>query len=843
VLNTDSWQQVKELLEACLELRPAERGRFLEVNCSDSMVRAEVLSLLEAYSDSESFLDDSNVVMAGAAEIFQGSAAEHHHLGPYRILEELGQGGMGTVYRAVRDDDAFQIEVALKVVRRGMDSDLVLKRFRTERQILASLHHPYIARILDGGTTPSGLPYFVMEYVEGRPINRYCDEERLTITERIALFRKVCEAVSYAHQSLVLHRDLKPGNILVTADGTPKLLDFGIGKILNEAPDDDSTLTAMWLATPAYASPEQISGGLTGVASDVYSLGVLLYELLTGHPPYRLTGEDSKSLAQVIREREPTRASVVAAMRETTGSASRPRLIDPVEIAYARRTYIDALQKRLRGDVDNILAKALRKESQDRYASVEQLSEDLGRHLEGMPVTARKGTCRYRAAKFVRRHRVGFTATAAAVLALFATTTVAVWNAHQLSRRVEEDHKLASHFLVEVHDSIAKLPGSTPARETLLRHALDYMNGLARDAGDDPLGHRALALAYERFAELQSGAVAGGLGQSSAALETYKKAQAIREALVFKHPHNRELQFELANSYLLGGVIIGRRGSSGERIAHDNKAREILERLVAADPASRVYRGTLARAHTGIAYALSYSERWAESREHFRKALDIRSVLVKEFPDDAAARRGLALLQYRIGASYVESGEPDKALSHLRDALALQTAMSTTQPANHQLRLDAASTRHFLGIALGKLNRHGEALEHLNTAIQVRETALRADPLDARARSLLAGNYAEKATVLLNSQQPRLAVAAVARALELQQRVLEIDPKGIPARMATADFYRRAGGIYIASGKNWEGRELYARASELYESLRSAGHITTPRLLRDAEEALRNGAR
>jgi eukaryotic-like serine/threonine-protein kinase len=294
---SSNWATVKGLLEECLERPSAERARYLEHACPDPELRGEIVSLLAAHEDATDFLEKGGPIQGEFLAAFDAGALAGHRIGVYRLVEEVGRGGMGTVYRAVRDDDEFQMVVAIKIVSRGMDTDMVLRRFRTERQILASLDHAHIARILDGGSTSSGLPYFVMEYVDGLPLTEYCDKHRLTVTERLRLFRKVCDAVAYAHRNYVIHRDLKPGNILVTSNGTPKLLDFGIAKIVKGG-DDDPTVTGAAMATPAYASPEQIRGGTIGPASDVYSLGVILYELLTGHRPYRLPMRDSEELAR-----------------------------------------------------------------------------------------------------------------------------------------------------------------------------------------------------------------------------------------------------------------------------------------------------------------------------------------------------------------------------------------------------------------------------------------------------------------------------------------------------------------------------------------------------------------
>ena len=322
-------------------------------------------------------------------------------VGPYQIIAEIGRGGMGTVYRAVRVDGEFEVAVAIKVVRHGMNSGLVLERFRTERQIQARLGHPNITRLLDGGTTDDGLTYFVMEYIQGYPLTKYCDSRQLSITERLRLFRKICDAVSYAHQNLIVHRDLKPDNILVTAEGTPKLLDFGLAKIL-EIPADGSepTMTMVRMGTPAYSSPEQILGEPVGIATDVYSLGVVLYELLTGRRPYRLESLGWEESARVVCERDATRPSSVVSRK--AGNADETE-----QISLARRTTVDGLRKRLAGDLDNIVSVALRKEPARRYRSVDHLNEEIQNHLEGRRVKARGDSIAYKAGKLIGRHKLG----------------------------------------------------------------------------------------------------------------------------------------------------------------------------------------------------------------------------------------------------------------------------------------------------------------------------------------------------------------------------------------------------------------------------------------------------
>ena len=327
----------------------------------------------------------------------------------YQIVEQLGRGGMGEVYRAVRADDQYQKQVAIKLVRAGADSGFVIGRFRNERQILASLDHPHIARLHDGGATEEGVPYFVMELVEGQPIDRYCDSGKLRIPARLKLFLQACSALQYAHQRQIIHRDIKPSNILVTEEGVPKLLDFGIAKVLDttaQVGEVGSTRTMFRAFTPEYASPEQIKGESIGAASDVYSLGVLLYELLTGHRPYRFKTRTPAEIEQAICEAEPLKPStVVTRGEEQTLADGTTSSITPEEISQARDSDPKQMHSRLLGDLDAIVMMALRKEPHRRYASVGDLAADILKHLEGLPITARPSTLAYRGTKYVRRHK------------------------------------------------------------------------------------------------------------------------------------------------------------------------------------------------------------------------------------------------------------------------------------------------------------------------------------------------------------------------------------------------------------------------------------------------------
>ncbi len=426
--DTHTWQRVSDLFNAALERAPEERDVFLRDECGgDETMRERVEAMLAADARAGTgFMAQPRFSLwrtDAASEITDDEAVDRR-VGSYQLVSSLGRGGMGEVFLAARVDGGFEQQVAVKLLKRGLDTDEVIRRFRAEQQILAGLNHPNVARLLDGGTTDDGLPYLVMEHVEGQRIDAFCAARRLSVAARVALLRKVCDAVHYAHQNLVVHRDLKPSNILVTAEGVPKLLDFGIAKLLDDDARGVATRTALVVPmTPQYASPEQIRGGVITTATDVYTLGLLLYELLTGAQPYRADTLSPVELEHVVCDTEPPRPS--AAVRAAPPGAGLP--------GSAQRW-----ARELAGDLDTIVLRALAKDPERRYASVEQLSEDLRRYLEDEPVRARPDAFLYRTGKFVRRNALGVTLGSALALALVLFTALMAVQRLRIGRQNEE---------------------------------------------------------------------------------------------------------------------------------------------------------------------------------------------------------------------------------------------------------------------------------------------------------------------------------------------------------------------------------------------------------------------
>jgi eukaryotic-like serine/threonine-protein kinase len=433
-MNPEQFRRLEALYDAAAGMDAFERARFIEESCvGNEQMRRELLAAFQGVGSGL-----TGVVEQAAAAVAGESEAHwtDRRMGSYRIVRPLGRGGMGAVFLGVRDDDQFHKEVAIKTLKFELEGGPAVSRFRQERQILAHLEHPNIARLLDGGTTEQGTPFIVLEYVAGVEIVEWCERQHLSIESRLQLFRQVCDAVQYAHQHLIVHRDIKPGNILITPNGVPKLLDFGIAKLLDASALEGletRAATSALLMTPDYVSPEQVRGDAVSTATDVYSLGAVLYELLTGRRPHSLESYDAVEIARVVCDTDVRPPSALG-------------------------------NRRLRGDLDNIVLKAMHKDPSRRYSSAAEFSEDIRRHLEGLPIAARPDTSVYRAAKFARRHRIGVAATAAVIVSLAIGVAVARREARVAQRRFDQVRELANTFLFQFYDEVTPLAGSTKVR-------------------------------------------------------------------------------------------------------------------------------------------------------------------------------------------------------------------------------------------------------------------------------------------------------------------------------------------------------------------------------------------
>ncbi len=665
------WRAVSTLVSACLDLSAEERGKLLdEAQAENPEVAQEARSLLQIHDENRHFLE--NPVLADFTTVTGEGLPDDaipDRIGPYRVIAKLGHGGMGTVYLAIRSDHQFEQQVAIKLIKRGLDTDDILRRFYQERQILARLIHLNIARLLDAGSTEDGRPYFVMERVRGERIDVYCAAQKLSLIQRLLLFQQVCDAVRYAHQHLVIHRDIKPGNILVTEDGAPKLLDFGVAKLLAPTAEERGMAATMAGFTPEYASPEQIRGEPVSTATDVYSLGLLLRELL-----------------------------------EKAGTDNLPV------------------------DLRNIIGKAISDRPQDRYSSAEQLSVDLERYLEGQPVLARRQTFGYRAWKFIRRHQTAMATGLAVVLGLVSTTGWALWQTHiarqqheRAERRFNDVRALANSLLFEVHDSIQNLPGATAARKLIADRAIRYLDSLAREAGNDISLQRELASAYERVGDVQGGFRSTNLGDIPGSLVSYRKALTIRTAVAASNPHDAAAQRELLITHSkLANALIG----AGDRLGGMEQQRQLVtiaERLFASDPLNFENRRLLASAYSDSGWTRAQPGTWMSGLADCRKAVTLLESLYITKPRSEGLRWSLAVAYSCTGNLLSEYTQNFRESLSMHDkALGVLRSMSQDGTVNIRIQrfwvwemIRESDPLCNLGDTTGALSRDRNALEIL----------------------------------------------------------------------------------------------------------------------------------
>jgi len=795
-MNSDRWQRTKQLLEEAIALNANERSSFLDRTCEgDNDLRREVDSLLSSHEQAgTAFLKNPAMSLKGPP--VATNAHTGRRIGVYQIVEEIGHGGMGEVYRGFRADGQYTKEVAIKLVRGGYDSASLQERFRNERQILASLDHPNIARLLDGGTTKDGVPYLVMELIEGTRIDSYCNEHQLSITQRLQLFRQVCAAVQYAHQRLVIHRDIKPSNILVTNDGVPKLLDFGIAKILDPAGvDADATVTLARAMTTEYASPEQIRGEPITTASDVYSLGVVLYQLLTGRSPYAVETRTSLDLARAVCETDPGRPSTAVLKAQIVVSGDRLEPVTPEQVSRLRESSPAKLNRRLVGDLDNIALMALRKEPSRRYASVEQFSEDIRRHLAALPVAAVKDSWVYRANKFVQRHRAGVAATAVATVALAAgvgatvrEARIASENQRKAEKRFNDVRKLANSLMFEIHDSIRDLPGSTPARKLLVSRSLEYLDSLNEQSKGDASLQKELASAYQRVGDVLGYPYGANLGDLPGALQSYRKAIALLEPLAASHPEDTELIGQLADDYFRSSTVLESTGDFREALNTIKKALPLTEKLAARNTNSR-RADILAGNYYFTAGLLDQTGDAAGAADSYQHAASIRQAALDSDPQNVSLRTHLAADFCGIAKAKFEGGDSVRAIQMQNKGVEILRQVSGENP-------NSAALREFLGEAIDRLGGFyespgtaGKALDYFRQSHEIFASLLTADPRNSLAKSNFGFSENGIARALLASGNVGSAQNAFRKALENFEDMSPSTSKNRYVRTGLAESY------------------------------------------------------
>ena len=809
---SENWERIQSLFLEAIDLPPTERSSFLDTACAgDEQVRREVESLIAHDSTDEHRITDA--LGDAAQSLFESEDVSGTRLGAWRVIKEIGRGGMGTVYLACRDDDQFRKHVAIKVVKRGMDTAELLSRFRHERQILAQLDHPFIARLIDSGNTPQGRPFLVMEYVQGRPIDAYCRQDGLDVVARCRLFLKVCQAVSYAHRNLVIHRDLKPGNILVATDGSPKLLDFGVAKLLDPETDPGvaTTIATGRLLTPEYASPEQVHGELVGAASDIYALGAILYELLAGVKAQQLTTHTPSELERVICQTEVQPPST---------------RIEPGNVR---------LRKRLEGDLDTIVLKAMRKEPDERYSSVDLFYKDINRHLKGRTITARPPSITYRFGKFARRHKFSMAAAVLVIISMVVGTWISLVEARRArveqrraEARLSQMVELANRALFDVHGSIERLPGATDARRQLVKTTLDYLENLSKEASGDQRLNKALGAAYYRLGDLQGYPYKPNLGDTAGAIKSYWSSATLLDPIRRAHPQDAEAQrlwletqkhlAELlystgdsaaASKLLHDALPVGAAfaklpdaGVEGERIqgeiygilANSDGKLNPGEQLPNARGYLEIFSGLAARfpdhgdfvLEQANAYALmgNLLLRQGDSRgalEPYLQCLKLREKLVKDHPNDVVYKRNLMIGYGHVGdvlgnPVMLSLGDSAGARANYGKAVAIAEEISNADPNDLTAKYDLATSLQRLGMVDVSASERAESLATLQRSASMLENIVASDPKNVRRGKTLSLTLEYVGHRLQSLGRYREAISNYQRSLAMANAELAADP-------------------------------------------------------------------
>ncbi len=735
----------KEVLRLCdlaLQLQGPDREAFLAEACGDNgELRSSVDSVLLAVSDSSAFLD--------VPPTLEKIDLVGKQVGPYKILEEIGEGGMGSVYLGERSGEEFTQKVAIKLVRGQLFAKELIQRFHAERKILASLNHPYIAGLIDGGTTSDGMPYLVMEYVDGVTVDRYCDDNQLDVRERIKLIQQVAMAVHAAHQNLVVHRDLKPSNVLVTKDGIPKLLDFGIAKLLTPTQEEESGNTTVFgrqAMTPNYASPEQVLENKVTTASDVYTLGVLAYRLLTGERPYHIETSTHKAMVNSFESLTVPKPSLRLNTLESQD--------DVVKIATARSTTPTKLKKQLSGDLDNILAKALHKDPSRRYSSIANFSEDLDRYLSDLPVEARADSMMYRLSRFVSRHRFGVGVSVGAVLLLVAGLAGISWAYFQAEQaralanmRFDQVRAIANTLMFEVYDDIERVPGTGSARETLASEAQQYLETLANVPNASTQVKLEAARGYARLVTIFNRDAVSDSEKRNLANGAQTKALALLEELETSHDNTGEVLRTLAQV----------QSSEGRRLLSiDNNPQsarpKILQALDTFDRASSALPNDLElmAARFLAQKDLGDSYKW---QNQYSEALDVFRNLIGEIETvRSSAPKHLPLIKVHADSlglqaeTHMYDNDFASAEGLLKQSLLLYDQHSELSGDSQRNYPAVILSNWRMGTALTWLDRPQESLGFFDRAIGLLNLQLARDPEDravGRRLAILKGTKAQ----------------------------------------------------------------------------------------------------
>jgi eukaryotic-like serine/threonine-protein kinase len=827
-MNQAEWIKIKEVFNAAIDLPQSEREVVLE-KCDRNTLN-QVTKLLDAHENAQNFIIENAIVDVG---LFNENETDDYigkQIDDYKILKEIGHGGMGTVYLATKLDESFDKKVAIKLIKRGMDTTAVLKRFVMERKILASLENPYIANLIDGGSTTDGLPYLVMEYIEGEPMTKFCDSHQFSIVERLELFRKVCSAVSYAHQNLIVHRDIKPSNILVTKDGTPKLLDFGIAKLLN--PDFETietTATMFRLMTPKYASPEQIRGSAITTASDVYSLGVVLYELLSGERPYKIESRMPQEVANIVLTEEPSKPSEVATRRrgdaETWGEVSASTIADDKpNISASPRLPFSASQ--LKGDLDIIILKALRKEPERRYSSVQELSEDIRRHLANLPITARPDTLIYRTDKFIRRHRFGVAAGLLIFLSLLSGITATTWQAYRANierekaeRRFNESRKLSKFLMTDVFDSLGMTSGTGKIQKDLVENTLVYLDNLAKEESEDMALLGELANAYIKLGNVQNSTI----NDTEAALQSFEKAVELEQRRIELAPQDAKVKRDLVGAKFKAGEILLHREGIVRWLEVIDEIQNLQREIVDADPENAEGSFNLAGTYQTRGEVFAKLKRQEEARSDYKNALQlIETAIISTKNSAQTSQEKIGLSQKYIwqGEIYASLEDWQNSAESNRIAGEIAETVWRENPALIQALRNISSSHRQLALAFEKLGDFQSALQNYQYSLRFIDEAANKNPSLRELKRAKAVYEIRVGMALYKVGETKQAIAMVEHGLELERQCIIENSDRAGSIQYGSETYGSAGEFFVGIGESQKATIVYSEWAKNFEELR-----------------------
>lgn len=895
-MKANDWKKINEVVADALSLEPSERQKFIGSTDLTDEQRAEAASLLSVSNFEGSILEASAISFTKDFFHSDPFSMIGKKIGSFTVEHEIAHGGMGAVFSAFRRVGNINQHVAIKMLRREMNSAVLRQRFEREREILATLEHPNISRLIDFGTTSEDIPYIAMEFIDGIPIDDFCNSNNFSLDQRLELFQKVCSAVSSAHRTLIVHRDLKPSNILVTSDGTPKLLDFGISKIVSDIDSGTAaTVTKLGAMTPGYASPEQLRGNSVTTSTDIYSLGVILFELLSGHRPFEDKENDFGEILKAVSEVEPPIPSSLATHQELPEQRLQFSLdgsvIKTKGFTDDNKTRSDGKTKfiqfsgirsqELRGDLDNIIIRALQKEPERRYLSADAFSDDIDRFRRGMPVLARPNTFYYRAVKFFRRNRIitiaGLILSIAIALGLFTT----LWQANiarneraKAENRFNDVRNLANSFLFEITPDIERLPGSTPAKAKLVTRALEYLNKLSADTDNDPQLLIEIANAYDKVGDVQGNPNGSNIGDINGAKESYQKALNIRLELSKSLSNDTAIETGIADDYQMLGTLESFGGDYSNAAPLLERSLELRKTILSDDPSNFALRRKLAQTlksrglipffegnnkaaidhykqsqdiyldllherpldddiaseywylWVSIGEAKGWDNDFKGASQDLQKGLDQLIIIAGRHPYDWNLQRKLNLAYQKRAENYEDLTQFAKAIELYKLALANSKISSEADPANFTARRDVAMAYKKLGQAQEANGQADESLDSIQNSVEVFDSLKLGDRNNAEYAYDSANVRISLAMTYTRLKRFDDALVAHNKAKEGLQDTLRINSDNVYARRMLANNYiETANALKGSKASAAEIRAAYQSGLEGLKELKNEGKL------------------